>query len=162
MKLPTRIFQDPPPTIFPGRKNPALSSKLSSGTFPETPSPTNILTTQTWLVPEGCGLDGGVAVFPLRCFPEMWVFFSHVFLMLFERCFHFLTVLPDFISGSHNQGETGQNPQAPEKKRACLSGAARRTPLPIELAPRGAAQKKSGFGHKSGVLFWWDLLFVLT
>ena len=57
MKLPTRIFQDPPPTIFPGRKNPALSSKLSSGTFPETPSPTNILTTQTWLVPEGCGLE---------------------------------------------------------------------------------------------------------
>ena len=57
MKLPTRIFQDPPPTIFPGRKNPALSSKLSSGTFPETPSPTNILTTQTWLVPEGSGLE---------------------------------------------------------------------------------------------------------
>ena len=70
------------------------------------------------------------------CFPEMWAFFVHVFLMLFARYFHFLAVFPDFISGSHNQGETGQNPQqAPEKERLWVIKA---------------------------VLFWWDLLFVLT
>ena len=59
----------------------------------------------------GCG-------FPAPVFsPELWAFFVHVFLMLLARYFYFLAVFPDFISGSHNQGETGQNPQAPEKER---------------------------------------------
>ena len=34
----------------------------------------------------------------------------------------------------------------PKKARACLSGTARRTPLPIGLAPRGAAQSRGMMG----------------
>ena len=77
----------------------------------------------------GCG-------FPAPVFSRDVGFLCPRFLDVICTLISFLAVFPGFISGSHNQGETGQNPQqAPEKERLWVIKA---------------------------VLFWWDLLFVLT